>query len=105
AKPARVSAGHSSSALAFAQTHVSEARLVQGLQAVFGESAPVIEKMGPFLGWIGNDVKKETADELEASGLVWKDVAGPVALIAREWLFKKLDGTAGAYFDPLASAG
>lgn len=100
AKPARVTAGHSQSALLFAQTHTHEARLTQGLQAIFGESAPVIEKMGPFLGWVGRDVQKETADELEASGLVWKDVAGPVALIAREWLFKKLDGSPGAYYSP-----
>lgn len=93
AKPARVSAGHSQSALLFAQTHTHEARLTQGLQAIFGESAPAVEKMGPFLGWVGNDVKKETADELEASGLVWKDVAGPVALIAREWLFARINAT------------
>lgn len=91
-KAARTSAIPSNTATEFAKTHVHEDRLEQGLKAVCGNDLPTMKHIGPFLGWIGRDVEKETVDEREASGLDWRShCAGPVALIAREWLFKKIN--------------
>jgi len=91
-KAARTSAVPSAGAMEFARTHVHEDRLEQGLQAVCGTELPTMKHIGPFLGWIGRDVEKETIDEREASGLDWKkDCAGPVALAARTWLLAKIN--------------
>lgn len=94
AKPARLKPGPSADALAFADEHVTEARLMQGMREVFGEEPPTAKGMGRFLGWIGKDVEKETVDEREASGLDWKtQLAAPVMVRARTWLFDKMKVT------------
>ena len=69
----------------FAEKFVTEARCLQGVQAVGGLD---IKKMGEFLKWIGNDIIKESEDELEVSGMQWKDVAKSVNGKASNW-FKK----------------
>jgi len=90
AKPARMKAEASENAKAFTTAHVHEARLEQGLQAVWPDGVATVQKIGPFLGWIGRDVEKETEAEREASGLTWKEVAGPIALKAREWILRRI---------------
>ena len=69
----------------FAEKFVTEARCLQGVQAVGGLD---IRNVGAFLKWLGNDVIKESEDELEVSGMEWKDVAKSVNSKASAW-FKK----------------
>ncbi len=59
---------------AFVTKFVTEDRMQQGL-AEIGCSTPSMKDTGTFLKWIGNDVRSESADELEVAGLVWSDVA------------------------------
>lgn len=81
-KPVIVDAVKLTSTNAFVDTFVTLPRLEQGLAEV-GEAD--MKSTGAFLKWFGNDVRSESADELEASGLVWKDVSKRVSTKAREW--------------------
>ncbi|HAA59132.1 MAG TPA: hypothetical protein DCE42_30565 [Myxococcales bacterium] len=68
----------------FVDMFVTQARLEQGLQeACEGEADP--RKTGNFLKWFGQDVKKESVAELEASNLEWKDVSKAVMNRAKKW--------------------
>ncbi|MDY6786300.1 MAG: hypothetical protein SW833_27895 [Cyanobacteriota bacterium] len=68
----------------FVNLFVTSARLEQGVtEACAGEFD--IKKMGNFLQWLSNDVKKESVAELERAQLIWKDVSKPVMNAAREW--------------------
>lgn len=80
-----------SSAKAYCQLMVPEPRLLQGIS----ETGPVNKKnLGKFIQWILNDVKKEGADELAASGLEWSQVASGISEIARVYYLKKVaEGT------------
>lgn len=72
----------------FVAAFVTEARCEQGVAAACdGSFAPNLT--GKFLGWMGKDVEKEAKAELEASGLTWKQVAGPVNNAARAWYLAK----------------
>lgn len=74
----------------FVQKTVTEARLEQGAREIArGELEFDMKKIGPFLGWIGKDVKKETIAELEASELNWKMVQKEVTTQARDWYIAK----------------
>ena len=76
----------------FVDTFVTEARLEQGVREVArGELAFEHRLIGPFIGWIGKDVNKESTVELEASGLEWKDVSKSVTTAARNWYLKKIE--------------
>jgi hypothetical protein len=66
----------------FAEKFVTEARCQQGAQLVGGAD---IKNMSAFLKWIGNDVIKESKDDLEVSGMEWKDVAKGVTMKAAAW--------------------
>jgi hypothetical protein len=73
---------------AFVDYALTEARLQQGLTvACEGERAP--RRTGAFLAWIAADVRKETGDELEVSGLSWPQVDKAVQARARTWFLKK----------------
>ena len=73
----------------FAELVLSEARLEQGAtEAAKGEY--VDRMIGPFLKWVSQDVKKECQDELDASGLTWKQVSRPVMDGARKWYRLKI---------------
>ena len=78
----------------FVQASVTEARLEQAAREV-GRGVTCCEldfdmkKVGPFLAWIGNDIKREMADELEASGLNWKEVQKNIQVSARTWYIAK----------------
>ncbi len=74
----------------FVQKTVTETRLEQGVREVGrGELDFDMKKIGPFLAWIGQDIKRETVDELEASKLNWKAVQKNVTTEARTWYIAK----------------
>lgn len=69
---------------AFVDLVLTPARLQQGVdEAANGEFDK--RHIGPFLQWIGGDVKKECQSELEASGLDFKDVGKAIQHTARVW--------------------
>jgi len=71
---------------------VTPARLEQGAREVAGGELDFHQRhIGAFLKWMGQDVKKETADELEASGLTWDQVSRPVSTEARTWYLQKFE--------------
>jgi hypothetical protein len=74
---------------AFVTKFVTEDRMQQGLTEL-GISEPSARDTGSFLKWIGNDIKSESADELEVAGLTWSAVAKEVARAAKSWFFAKL---------------
>jgi len=73
---------------AFVEKFVTPNRLDQGLREACGGEADS-KLTGAFLKWFGMDVKNESADELEASGLEWKDVSKGVTLAAKTWFQKE----------------
>lgn len=70
---------------AFASTFITSARIEQALAAnqITEMTKP---KIGIVMGWLVKDVQKESVLELEASGLLWKDVSSAVAEEARKQL-------------------
>ena len=83
-KPAEIDPEIVASVDAFVDTFVTEQRCQQAVQeACAGEYDRKLT--GSFLKWIGQDVKKESIAELEASGLTWKQTGKPVAVAARTW--------------------
>jgi len=80
------------SMLAFAEMVCTEARLEQGVaEACDGEYTQ--EKIGPFIGWVASDIKKECEAELQAAGLKWKPTAKVISNYARSWYLKKIETT------------
>lgn len=76
---------------AFVEFAVTEARLEQGFD-VLREQGLAIEmrSLGPYLQWIGNDVRRECAGELERSQLGWKQVSRKVSATAKAYFRKRL---------------
>jgi RNA ligase len=79
---------------AFVEMVLTPARLEQGATAV--QSDPVVAMLtfdmkltGKFVSWCLADVLKETTDELEASGLEWKQVEKPLTNKARSWYLER----------------
>lgn len=72
----------------FVNLFVTPARLEQGVLEV-GCSSFEITKIGAFLQWFNADVQKESAAELEAAQLTWKEVNKAVMRAAREWYQEK----------------
>lgn len=88
--PVVIDAATAASITEFVDMVVTEARLDQGVQeACKGQYER--KKIGPFIGWVIKDVSKECQNELEASGLNWKQVAKTVTDRAREWYINKID--------------
>lgn len=71
----------------FVTMFVTNARCEQGLSEVGGVAD--LSLTGEFLKWIGQDVKKESVEELSDAGLDWKDVTKHVNLSARDWWVEK----------------
>jgi hypothetical protein len=64
---------------AFVAFAVTENRLEQGLEAIQEAGHSVeMSSMPHFLKWMGQDVARECAAELEVNGLKWKDVSKAV---------------------------
>lgn len=74
----------------FVESFVTDARCEQ---AVSEACEGVVEKRrtGDFMKWIGNDIRKESIDELEAMGLEWKRVAGFVNKAAQRWFLTRAE--------------
>ena len=88
-KPAQIDPEVAANVGHFVELFVTPQRLEQGVtEACAG--AYEMPRMGLFLKWIGQDVKKESSVELEASGLVWKDVGKQVTSAARRWYMDKV---------------
>jgi hypothetical protein len=72
----------------FVRLMVTEARLEQGLSTTCGGQRDP-KRTRDFIAWVEKDVQKESAAELEASGLTWDQVKGAVLARAREWFLRK----------------
>ena len=67
---------------------LTENRFQQALSVVFGDPKRAdIRRFGEVIKWINQDVLKEETDTLEASGLTWKEVNGPIAARTRALFF------------------
>lgn len=75
---------------AFTEKFVTENRLQQGLTDGAGNDASM-QQLGNFLKWVGQDIKKESQDELTASDLEWKQVSKQVNTKARGWFIRKVE--------------
>ena len=105
AAPAQVNPEVAASVEQFVDMVLTEARLEQGARAIQGEHKHEetlnclwcatseikfdLKKVGAFIQWVSNDVKKETQDELTASGLTWDQVSKPLTAKARTWYINK----------------
>jgi hypothetical protein len=74
----------------FVDLVVTGPRLEQGVQEACGGEYDN-KKIGPFIGWVSKDVNKECQDELEASGLTWKQVSKHVTTKARTWYIAQME--------------
>ena len=72
----------------FVKLVLTEARLEQGVAEVCGGEYD-IKNIGPFIGFVCSDVKKECQSELEASALTWKQAAKSVSTKARLWFINR----------------
>jgi len=67
---------------------VTEQRLEQGF-ARLGEN-PSKKQTPEFMKWVENDIKRENADTLAASGLDMKDITSAIQKASREWFLGKV---------------
>lgn len=73
--PARLYPERLSSVQQFVEFSLNSDRLEQGLEVMRADDVALeLRNIKVFLDWISADVRRECADELEASGLSWKDV-------------------------------
>lgn len=75
--------------LDFVDRFVTVPRLEQAVTELGGDDEMDMKKMGDFLKWMGQDIKKESADELEASGLEWKNVSKYITNKSRLWFMNR----------------
>lgn len=90
--PVQLNAEVAADSEAFAGMVLTVARLEQGARVVSGDSSLIFDRkfIKNFMDWIIKDVQKETVDELEKSGLNWKQVQKSVADKARAWYLSQL---------------
>lgn len=72
----------------FVKTFVTEARCEQAVAEGCGGIA-TLEKTGDFLKWMGQDVVKESVEELSDMGLEWKQVQKYVITASKLWFRAK----------------
>jgi len=72
---------------------VTENRLSQGIDyMLMEERLPVtIQNIGTYLRWVFNDIIKEEADTIEASGFEQKELGKPVSDVAKRFYMKAMD--------------
>lgn len=75
----------------FVEYAVTESRLLQGLEKVFGDSELDLNKTGDFLRWLTNDVIKEELDTLKDNGLEPKDVVKCISNKGRIWFLTQIN--------------
>jgi len=88
----------SASAEAFADMFVTEARCEQGIASIVGpnpeDASKLVSSMtAQFLRWMLADIQKESAAELEASKLTWKEVQKPVNKRISEYFKQRLNAS------------
>lgn len=83
-KPAQLTPEVAESVTQFVDLFVTPQRLEQAV-AEACDGVYEMKRMGAFMKWIGQDIKKESEAELEASGLEWKHVSKQVMNAARNW--------------------
>lgn len=90
-KPVQVDPEVANTISEFVENVVTENRLEQ-MARELGRGELLFEHrmIGPFIGLVCKDVQKETAAELEAAGLDWKQVNKQVSHKAREWYLNKI---------------
>jgi len=72
----------------FVTLMVTEARLQQGLATACDHQRDP-RHTAAFIAWMADDVRKESAAELEASGLEWAQVDKAVRAAARTWFLRR----------------
>ena len=76
----------------FVDYAVTENRLYQGIEKVFGINGELdIKRTGDFLRWVVGDVIKEELDTLSDNKLEPKDVTSAISVKARGWLLEKIN--------------
>lgn len=85
-KPARVQTEVAATAEALARTTVTAARLEQGRVEVDPDRQP--QNFKRFIDWLTKDICAECEAELEAAKLTQRDVAKPIAQLARVYWFQ-----------------
>lgn len=75
----------------FVEYAVTENRLNQGVEKVFGRGLLDIRRMGEFLKWLVNDIIKEEIDVLIKNGLEPKSVNSAISIKGKNWLLEKLN--------------
>lgn len=92
-QPAQVNAESAENATQFSSMVLTLGRLEQGTRAVSenGDLVFSTKFIGKFLAWILSDVEKEAQDELEESGLEWKQVQKTIADRARGWYLSQVN--------------
>jgi len=83
-KPITARAVASADVISFVEAVLTESRLDQAVVEACG-CLRKPEMTSQFLRWIGNNVLRECANELTASGLEWKQVAKTLASRAGRW--------------------
>lgn len=71
----------------FVDLFVTEPRLEQGIAAIGGSFE--MKNIGNFIKWMNLDIIKESAAELEASGLTWEQVQKDVTNAVKVWFINK----------------
>lgn len=76
----------------FVDKFATENRFMQGVCEI-NNGNPIFEQklIGKFIGWVSKDIKKESAAELEVSGLIWQQINNKITQRSREWYIKKLE--------------
>ncbi len=85
-KPAQMVATPSGEAVEFAEQFATEQRFNQAISELGIDFD--MKNMGHFLKWVSQDIQKESVDELEASGLEWKDCAKQITNLSKQWFMK-----------------
>ncbi|MEM9193516.1 MAG: RNA ligase family protein [Myxococcota bacterium] len=80
---------------AFVDFAVTDNRLEQGLDHLREMGQPIdMPSIGAYLKWVGQDVKREAAAELEVNQLEWKDVSKAVTARARAYFVASVERAA-----------
>lgn len=74
----------------FANYALTEARLQQGIEKVFGAEPLSKEKMGAFIKWITNDIVTEEIDAISKNNISARDIQGEIAKRSKDWLLLKI---------------
>jgi len=65
-------------------------RLEQGITSLKEQGIEIdMKNLSAYLKWIGQDVKKEQMDIIEASGLDWKDISNAITLKAKNYFMQE----------------